>query len=268
MTDRLFIVDTSYLVFYRFHAIRMWLSKAKPEISLDGVEDITSIPEFMKTYQSTFFKTLEKIIKSEGVRPENIIFARDCSSQDVWRRLIFPDYKGNRDYTNFCGKTIFQWTYDNLLPVYIQLGAKVIRFDYIEADDIAALIVMNCPDRDITIITNDNDYLQLLKYPRLKLLNLKEEDLKKRSIGTPNGDLMKKIVLGDPSDNIPKVFSKCGPKTLEKYLADEKLFNDSLDKEPDARKRYKLNRVLVDFEQIPTHYKDEVKAWISNNISN
>jgi hypothetical protein len=72
----------------------MWLSKAKPEISLDGVEDITSIPEFMKTYQSTFFKTLEKIIKSEGVRPENIIFARDCSSQDVWRRLIFPDYKG------------------------------------------------------------------------------------------------------------------------------------------------------------------------------
>jgi len=265
MSSKLLIVDTSYLIFYRFHAIRTWISIAKPEIDID-IDDITQCEEFMKTYKNTFFKGIEKIIKSEKIDINNIIFARDCSSDKVWRKLLFPEYKANRDYTNFNGKAIFKWTYDNLLPIYANRGAKVVRFEYIEADDIAALIVMGNLGRSIIIVTNDNDYLQLLKYPDVKLINLKEYDLSKRSIGTPNGDLMKKIILGDQSDNIPKVFNRCGIKTLNQYLEDDNLLQEALKTDPEARKKYKLNRILIDFEQIPEIYKIEVDEWIDNNL--
>lgn len=266
MASKLLVIDTSYLIFFRYHAVISWISRAKPEVSIDNTDDITTVDEFMSTYRNTFFKTVAKIMKNHNISMDRVIFARDCSSSNVWRRQIFPEYKANRDYTNFNGKTIFQWTYDNLLPEYLSKGAKVVRFDFIEADDIAAIISMHIIDRPIVIITNDNDYLQLLINKNVNIINLKEEELSKRSIGSPDADLMKKIILGDPSDNIPKVFNKCGIKTLEKYLAEPELMVEALKKDSEANKRYKLNRVLVDFNQIPEIYKNEVIDWITKNI--
>ena len=266
MASTLLVIDTSYLIFFRFHAVKSWITRAKPEIELDKTDDITTIPDFMATYRKTFLKTVEKIMKTHNITMNNVVFARDCSGDNVWRKLIFPEYKANRDYSKFNGKTIFKWTYDNLLPEYISKGAKVVRFEYIEADDIAAIITMHVKNRPILIVTNDNDYLQLCVYDNIKLINLKEEDLALRSIGTPHGDLMKKIILGDPSDNIPKVFVKCGIKTLEKYLLNPQLLEDALKQDIEANKRYKLNRVLIDFNQIPEIYKQEVIEWININI--
>jgi 5'-3' exonuclease len=266
MANRLLVIDTSYLIFFRFHAVKSWITRAKPDVIIDKTDDITTIPEFMDTYRKTFFKTVQKIMKTNNITMNNVIFARDCSGADVWRKMIFTEYKENRDYSNFNGKTIFKWTYDNLLPEYIEKGAKVVRFDYIEADDIAAIITMHIKDRPILIITNDNDYLQLCVNPNVKLLNLKEEDITTRSIGSPYADLMKKIILGDPSDNIPKVFCKCGIKTLEKYILNPQLLEDTLKQDIEANKRYKLNKVLIDFNQIPEIYKNEVINWININI--
>ena len=266
MSNTLLVIDTSYLIFFRFHAVKSWITRAKPEIELDATDDITTISDFMATYKKTFFNTIDKIMKKQNITMNNVIFARDCSGANVWRKLIFPEYKANRDYSKFNGKTIFQWTYDNLLPEYLTKGAKVVRFEYIEADDIVAIISMHVKNRPILIITNDNDYLQLRVNESVRLINLKEEDLMLRSIGTPNGDLMKKIVLGDPSDNIPKVFNKCGIKTLEKYLLNPQLLEDALKQDIEANKRYKLNKVLVDFNQIPEIYKKEVIEWININI--
>lgn len=265
-SDKLLVIDTSYLIFFRYHAVKSWITRAKPEIEIDKTDDITTIPEFMSTYQKTFFKTIYKIIKTNNIAISNVIFARDCSGNDVWRKIIFPEYKENRDYSKFNGKTIFKWTYDNLLNEMTQQGAKIARFDYIEADDIAAIITMHIKNRPILIITNDNDYLQLCCNPNVTLLNLKEENLSNRTLGSPYADLMKKIILGDPSDNIPKVFNKCGVKTLDKYLNNPDLLEEALKKDIEANKRYKLNRVLVDFNQIPEQYKKEVINWININI--
>jgi 5'-3' exonuclease len=266
MATTLLVIDTSYLIFFRFHAVKSWITRAKPDVDIDKTDDITTIPEFMDTYRKTFLKTVQKIMKTNNITMNEVVFARDCSGADVWRKMIFPEYKANRDYTNFNGKTIFKWTYENLLPEFVEKGAKIARFDYIEADDIAAIITMHLKDRPILIITNDNDYLQLCVNPNIRLINLKEEDLKQRTIGSPYADLMKKIILGDPSDNIPKVFNKCGIKTLEKYLSNGQLLEDALRQDTEANKRYKLNKVLVDFNQIPEIYKKEVIEWININI--
>lgn len=266
----MFIVDTSYVVFYRLYALKMWMSKAKPEVDLE-VEDITTVPEFMEKYESTFFTTLQKIMKRRGASVADVIFVLDCRQEDIWRKKIFPQYKANRDYSGFNGGNLFQWTYDKLLPQWEAEGARVLKFDHLEADDIAAYLVRHVRDvldseRPITIVTNDNDYLQLGVYPEISLINLKEDDIEKRSMGNPTWDLEKKVILGDPSDNIPKIFKKCGPKTLLKYLNDRDELARAFEREPDAVERYKLNRSLIDFAMIPSVFLERVREWCGENL--
>ena len=266
MSKRLLLIDTSYLIFYRFHALKLWFGKAKPEISLD-TEDITTIPEFMEKYESLFLQTVQKISKKEGFTLANTIFVRDCSGSQVWRKDIYPEYKGTRDYSKFNGNKLFSWTYENLLPKYTEQGAKVLRFDRLEADDTNAIIVKHFSQtHKIVIITSDNDYLQLLKYPNVTLLTLKGGNLTESSIGSPYADLMKKIVLGDPSDNIPKVFKRCGIKTLQKYIEDKELFQKTLDGDEDAKRKFHLNQLLIDFDKIPAEFAQPVIEWCTKHI--
>lgn len=263
MAKTFLLVDTSYLVFYRFHALKIWFSKARPDVSLE-TEDITSIPEFMEKYESTFLQTIQKISKKEGLTLNHTIFIRDCSGSDIWRRDYYPPYKGTRDYSNFNGKKLFQWTYDHLFPNYINQGATVLRFDRLEADDVAALIVKQKQiDDKVIIITSDNDYLQLLSYPNVTLLNLKGESLSEKSIGSPYADLMKKVIMGDPSDNIPKVFKRCGIKTLQKYIDDKTMLDKALDLDKEAKLQFDLNQQLIDFNHIPETYSKPVIEWFS-----
>ena len=263
MAKPFLLIDTSYVIFFRFHALKIWFSKAKPEISLE-TDDITKIPEFMEKYESLFLQTINKISKTEGFTLENTIFIRDCSSSTIWRRDYYPEYKGTRNYSNFNGNKLFQWTYDNLFPKYIQKGATVLRFDRLEADDTIAILVKSIRERTtnkIVIITSDNDYLQLLSYPNIKLLNLKCESLQDKSIGTPYADLMKKIIMGDPSDNLPKVFKRCGIKTLQKYIEDKTLLDSALDSDKEAKQKFYLNQQLIDFNNIPNEYSKTVSDW-------
>jgi 5'-3' exonuclease len=245
------------------------MGKSNPEINVE-TGDLLEIPEFITKYKQTFLTTIEKIMKRHNMSFKDLIFLRDCSGANIWRKQIFPEYKGNRDYTNFNGKTLFQWSYDNLLPIYIEKGARVIRFEDLEADDTGAIIVrwmtQHRPSEKIVIITNDNDYLQLLQYPNVTLINLKEEDLIKRSLGNPLRDLMKKIILGDKSDNIPKVFERCGEKTLLKYIDDPLELETALNKNSNYRKQYNLNRLLIDFNKIPNIYVEDVLNWCQENL--
>lgn len=255
------LIDTSYLIFFRFYALKIWFSKAKPEISLE-TEDITTIPEFMEKYESTFLQTIQKISKKNGFTLANTIFIRDCSGSEIWRRDYYPPYKGTRDYSKFNGNKLFKWAYEQLLPKYIIQGATVVRFDRLEADDVIALIVKQKKINDrVVIITSDNDYLQLLTFPNVYLSNLKGESLAEKSIGSPYADLMKKVILGDPSDNIPKVFQRCGIKTLQKYIDDKTLLDKALELDKEAKLQFDLNQQLIDFNHIPETYAKPVIDW-------
>ena len=81
-------------------------------------------------------------------------------------------------------------------------------------------------------------------------------------------NLFYKIVLGDKSDNILPIFKKCGPKTCEKYYENKDLFLEALTKDEEARKKYELNKKLVDFNEIPENLVngllEEYKAIISS----
>ena len=70
--------------------------------------------------------------------------------------------------------------------------------------------------------------------------------------------LISKILLGDTSDNIPSIFKKCGPKTALKCFQDSIYFEERLKKE-NALEKYNLNKLLIDFNNIPAYLVEESK---------
>ena len=69
--------------------------------------------------------------------------------------------------------------------------------------------------------------------------------------------------MGDSSDNIPSVFPKCGPKTAQKCIDDPAFFLKKISEKPEEyQKQYKLNQLLVDFNNIPEELQEEFMASI------
>ena len=90
------------------------------------------------------------------------------------------------------------------------------------------------PEREILIVTNDYDYLQLLD-DKIHIYNLKNKNLREKSLGSRKLDLGVKIIVGDNSDNIPKCFPKCGQKTAIKYLENPDLLDKAFAKYPESK---------------------------------
>jgi 5'-3' exonuclease len=133
-----------------------------------------------------------------------------------------------------------------------------------EADDIISVFCRKMQEmhatteRKIVIITNDNDYLQLLN-DNTHIYNLKDLDLRERLKGrTPDGYLRAKILMGDKSDNIPAVFPKCGEKTAIGLADNADLLAVMLAKSESYNTRYQLNTSLIDMACIPSDIKDGI----------
>jgi 5'-3' exonuclease len=91
----------------------------------------------------------------------------------------------------------------------------------LEADDVVYLVTKLLKTkgfaRNIVILTNDNDYLQIRDIgDNIYIYNMSNIDLTTRSVGSPSTDLLVKIMMGDVSDNIPPMCSKMGKKTALK----------------------------------------------------
>ena len=78
----------------------------------------------------------------------------------------------------------------------------------------------------------------------------------KKSCGDPSKDLLKKIIMGDKSDNIKPICKPMGIKTVEPLLALDPIdFEAWLNKQsPETIGRFNENRILVDWNYIPLEY--------------
>jgi 5'-3' exonuclease len=255
---RLFI-DTSYLVFYRIYAIKAWYGRAYPDTILtDPTLDPIFMEKYDALFFKNIHKLMKD--NKYNIPTCDWIFALDCARCNIWRYPLFPEYKENRDITRkddvFILENIFRHTYNNILPQFCEKnGSTLIKVDHAEADDIIAVSTKYCishiPDIHIVIIANDHDYLQLLgnknntktkkekealdfflnlinandsvsetsksNTQTITIVNLQNKKLNDKSIGN---DLLYKILLGDPADNIPPSFKKCGKATVKKLLDD------------------------------------------------
>jgi 5'-3' exonuclease len=257
-SDPTFIfVDGSYYLFYRYFSLLTWWKNAYPEIQ---IPDPFQNEQFVDKFRKIVVEHLEKIPKNLGLDKNtkpHLFIGKDCPRETIWRVALFNDYKANRangQEDGFMGGPFFKMAYNE--DLFTKGGAKhILKYPNLEADDCIAISVKhilntyaNCK---VYIITSDKDYLQLIE-PRVKIMDLKYNNIaeKKSCLGDPKADLFCKIVMGDPSDNIPSVLKKCGPKTALKCWNDLHYFGERLKKE-NAVEIYQRNKKLVDFDEIP-----------------
>lgn len=262
-------VDGSYYNFYRYYALLQWWKNAKPdEILDDPYQNIEFVEKFKKTHAEHLQQIPKKLKISKDVNPI-LIVGKDCKREEIWRMKHYPGYKGTRDVGkgDFKGGPFFKMVHEENL--FLKGGAKaILKHPHLEADDCIALsvkyIIKKYPDCEIYIITSDKDYLQL-NAPNVHLYNLAYKDIStsKECYNDPNIDLQIKIIMGDSSDNIPSVFPKCGPKTAKKCIDDPSYFQKKMSENPEEyQKQYKLNQLLVNFDNIPQELQEEFIASI------
>ena len=259
-------IDGSYFCFYRYYSTMAWWKNAFPDKPLEHpIANEIFVDKFKKTFIDNIKNISVKLNINQLDADAILIVDKDCKREDIWRNSLYPNYKSTRNNTDFKGGPFFKMVYDE--DLFIKSGAKhIIYHNKLEADDVIAIttkyLLKTYDDCKIHIITSDKDYLQLVE-PRVKIINLAFKDITelKSSNKNPECDLFCKIIMGDVSDNITSVFPKCGPKTALKYFNNKELFENNLIKF-NLQKKYKLNKTLVDFNEIP---QELVSEFIENN---
>ena len=180
-----------------------------------------------------FLKSLAYSIRE--VNPTRVIIVYDGEGGSQRRRKIHPNYKGNRKP----GKRITRWDafknaaeekdamkiqFSRLLEYLDDLPINVISIDRIEADDTIAYIANELLSEEVTIMSADQDFLQLVNDRITVWSPIKKKfytpDLVIEDYGVPaHNFLMYKVLMGDKSDNLEGV-KGLGPKKLPKIVPD------------------------------------------------
>ena len=261
------LIDGSYYIFYRFFALLNWWKLAKKDDPLDNPGENE---EFKKKFKSTFKSKIKEMCKKLKIEDPIIMVGRDCPRAEIWRMKIFPEYKGTRDTYEDDPSTnpgsFFKMAYKEKL--FEECGGTILKHDNLEADDCIALttryIRKAYPNSNIYIIANDHDYFQLLT-ENVSLYNLKYKQVntEKNSYLDPKKNLFIKCVTGDTSDNIPRIFQRCGAKTAAQLYDEPDKFEARCKKEG-SKSIYERNRLIIDFDNIPvslveSFYKNTLK---------
>ena len=261
MSKHFVLLDLSYLIFHRYYAIIAW--------SRFSDSDLPDKNEFKVKFQKgfeVFLLKLKKILKLHDF--SDVIMSKDTSRNQIWRNKIFPNYKKNRDNGKAIDTDVFSIIHDEVIPYFQnKYNIKDMYVQCAEADDLIAvttdLIKQKWPESKITIITNDNDFVQLVpKNPLLSIYNASFVDIAGRFDKVTMSVYTEwKIIKGDKSDNIPSIGPKIGDKTaLKLALSSEALAKKR--ENPEIDRQYKINKQLIDFDQIP----DDIRLNIVNVV--
>ena len=160
-TDPILFIDMSYYIFYRFFALCSWWKRAFPEEPLD-IENILDNNIFIDKYHNLFIENIKKITTKYRIQNANIIFAKDCRRNDIWRNELFPEYKKSRKVNNEVGE-FFIHTYKNIIHKY-----NYISVDKCEADDIIGVLTKELyKDNKIYIITVGTPIKNLIREAKI-----------------------------------------------------------------------------------------------------
>jgi len=262
-TAPILFIDLSYYVFYRYYALLNWYKLSQQPIDTG---QIASNPAFLSKFEKMFTDNITKLKKRMGIADANVIFARDCTRDSIWRKSIFPNYKGTRsDKSRDFNGYIFIYTYDVILPrLLARHHYKLLGCDNAEADDIIGILKFKLRSQSqvpIFIITNDMDYLQLAD-EYTQITNLRNVDLAKKGTGNAQTDMLLKIIGGDSSDNISGVFPRCSKKQVMIYATCPEELESAFVKYPEAREKFRLNTTLVDIRMVPDLIREKIEALI------
>jgi len=195
-------------------------------------------------------------------------------SPNSWRYGIYENYKQHRkalkekyifDYQEF--KTKLNDLVETLRLNFTKF--YILKVDKAEGDDIIAVISRHHKDCDITIISSDTDFIQLIN-ENVKLYDPRAKKYIK-SI-SPKNDLNIKILKGDEGDNIPPIKRGIGVVHATKIITsglDEYIANLSACSKLEMLENYNRNKILISFDFIPKELQWAIlNQYNEYNISN
>lgn len=193
-----------------------------------------------------FFRNLRPLI--EDFAPDKCFFVLEGHPQ--FRYDLFTDYKANRLVKNAEARKEsnerFLKTKDIILPLMRFLPIATCRAANYEADDVVATLCENLKDEDLTVLSNDSDYIQLLQrgYQNMAIYN----PIKKEFMEAPEYPYVAwKCMNGDKSDNIPALLK---PKKALEAATNPDKFAAFMSVE-ENRANFQVNRQLIEFRSVP-----------------
>ena len=253
------IIDGSYYVFWRLHALYAWYQRAR---SPDEPDDPKESSRVREKFVSAFATPLENLFRREGWNISTLYVAKDCPQEEIWRHQIVNEYKAGRkprpEVAAYMTAAYEGGLFETLGPDLI------VQWPGLEADDCAALLtkrLLETTDKSIIIITGDKDYLQLC-CDRVQVWNMNGGG-QCLNPGDPDRYLLEKILIGDKSDNISGVCGKARADTLLASLAGVERAKWIADLRsrltPSEQSIFDINHCLVSFGSIPD---DLVTAFV------
>lgn len=295
----LLCIDVSYVLFYRYNALRRWYRHRYQE---DIPETYVRSDEFATLFYKRIQDTLFALVKAHT--PTHVLMAYDGHAN--WRKQIVPTYKATRNHSPLT-LDVFRagvaWCQTSAVPALTAdvkawlakprrgkkcttvKGASTLKniphivhlsHKALEADDLVHIAVAqhqtgeykhatdtttDLPPHSI-VIANDNDYLPLLRFPYVTLVNLQGKLLTLPEGVLADQMLTYKALVGDKSDNLLPPIPRCGKKTAVKYINDPMALEKALDAHPEARAVLARNLQLMDNTRVPS----ELLHWAQKQL--
>lgn len=194
-----------------------------------------------------FFRSL----KSEIARHESTLVYVVSEGRPNHRFELNQDYKGQRERIVDEG---FHRQKDEILDLCHSFPFVFARHPHYECDDVIGHICTKMhPDDEVTIVSSDSDFIQLLEHKNVKLWN----PVRKKFIDPwPVDYVTWKSLKGDPTDNIPGV-KGIGEKRAFALCESDDILNDFLNTNPEKREVFETAKQLIRLADI----EEECKLW-------
>ena len=205
------LIDFSNLVWSSFHSSLRY-HKYEPE----------TCPLDYTGHVDCFHQKLVKILQDQPC--EDYLFVLD--QKPKLKFSIYPEYKKSRKRIEFNPKPA-------ILRLLQSWGAKVVKGEYCEADDVIASYVANNLTTDICVASTDKDLWQLLENSKTKVYNFhKNNFVTKRELDEAYGlkDFahikLHKTLWGDLGDNVPNLVPRMQKNLLPIIMQTDGTLND------------------------------------------
>lgn len=147
----------------------------------------------------------------------------------------------------------------------------------LEADDLVAGFIRKHPQDEITLISSDSDFVQLLKFPNLTIIS--PDSGKPQTLEEYNNSaeyfLFVKCIRGDKTDDVMSAYPKVRETRLRKAFFEdpyemtqimETKWTDQDKIEHVVKDIYNENRIFIDLDLQPPHIKQLIENVIDTEM--
>jgi len=241
----------------------------------------------------SFHKSLNSMNKHYKLfTPNNVVAVFDTSS---WRKdytngpncITHKKYKGNRRKNLTPEKEKQFFIFDEYIKYFKKIikektGILVLEGDKLEADDIIWGFINKHSSDEHIVITGDNDFLQMLKFPNVSVFDPINEKYKDLSEYDNDADyfMFHKCIRGDTGDNVMSSYPRIRSDKIKKAYTDDYTFSNIMEHEFSVdifdeqgnliNKKYKTkdvfleNLLLMDLDSQPEDIKNKIVTMLDN----